>query len=124
MLAHLVCFEVWFVYGMPYRLVVALVTSHSQVLSNSSVSSGVGVYWMFYSGGDYEPVQLPQGLPAGAAAGAAPPEGVEGLRMRPGLAMSQVGVGSRGVCTLVACTGLAAFLLQQGILALQGDAAA
>jgi len=58
-----------------------------QVLSNSSVSSGVGVYWMFYSGGDLEPVATPQGLP-GAEAGAA----VEGLRMRPGLAMSQVGV--------------------------------
>lgn len=58
-----------------------------QVLSNSSVSSGVGVYWMFYSGGDCEPVAAPQGLP-GAKAGAA----VEGLRMRPGLAMSQVRV--------------------------------
>jgi hypothetical protein len=57
-----------------------------QVLSNSSVSSGVGVYWMFYAGGDFEPVSAPEGLP-GAAAGAA----VEGLRMRPGLAMSQVG---------------------------------
>lgn len=57
-----------------------------QVLSNSSVSSGVGVYWMFYAGGDFEPVAAPDGLP-GAAAGAA----VEGLRMRPGLAMSQVG---------------------------------
>jgi hypothetical protein len=56
-----------------------------QVLSNSSVSSGVGVYWMFYSGGDFEAVAAPEGLP-GAAAGAA----VEGLRMRPGLAMSQV----------------------------------
>lgn len=54
-------------------------------MSNSSVSSGVGVYWMFYSGGDFEPVSAPQGLP-GAADGAA----VEGLRMRPGLAMSQV----------------------------------
>ncbi|KAG2445313.1 hypothetical protein HYH02_008779 [Chlamydomonas schloesseri] len=62
-----------------------------QVLSNSSVSSGVGVYWMFYSGGDFEPVQLPQGLPAAGAAVAPPPEGVEGLRMRPGLAMSQDG---------------------------------
>ena len=56
-----------------------------QVLSNSSVSSGVGVYWMFYSGGDFEPVSAPGGLP-GVSAGAA----VEGLRMRPGLAMSQV----------------------------------
>jgi len=56
-----------------------------QVLSNSSVSSGVGVYWMFYSGGDYEAVAAPEGL-AGTAPGAA----VEGLRLRPGLAMSQV----------------------------------
>lgn len=56
-----------------------------QVLANSSVSSGVGVYWMFYSGGDFEAVPAPAGLP-GVAAGAA----VEGLRMRPGLAMSQV----------------------------------
>jgi hypothetical protein len=56
----------------------------SQVLSNSSVSSGVGVYWMFYAGGDYEAVPAPQGLP-GAAEGTP----IEGLRMRPGLAMSQ-----------------------------------
>ena len=41
---------------------------------------------MFYSGGDFEPVPAPPGLP-GAAAG----DAVEGLRMRPGLAMSQVG---------------------------------
>lgn len=40
---------------------------------------------MFYSGGDFEAVPAPPGLP-GAEAGAA----VEGLRMRPGLAMSQV----------------------------------
>jgi hypothetical protein len=60
---------------------------HLQVLSNSSVSSGVGVYWMFYSGGDFEAVPAPPGLP-GAAAG----DAVEGLRMRPGLAMSQVRV--------------------------------
>jgi hypothetical protein len=40
---------------------------------------------MFYSGGDFEAVAAPEGLP-GAAAGAA----VEGLRLRPGLAMSQV----------------------------------
>jgi hypothetical protein len=62
-----------------------------QVLSNSSVSSGVGVYWMFYSGGDFEAVPAPPGLP-GAAAG----DAVEGLRMRPGLAMSQV----RGIVAL------------------------
>jgi hypothetical protein len=58
----------------------------AQVLSNSSVSSGVGVYWMFYSGGDFEPVPAPEGLP-GMAAGQA----YEGVRMRAGLAMSQVG---------------------------------
>jgi hypothetical protein len=56
-----------------------------QVLSNNSVSSGVGVYWMFYSGGDFEAAPVPDGLP-GVQAGVA----VEGLRMRPGLAMSQV----------------------------------
>ncbi|KXZ52088.1 hypothetical protein GPECTOR_10g1111 [Gonium pectorale] len=56
-----------------------------QVLSNGSVSGGVGVYWMFYSGGDYEAVALPEGYPD------APGQGVEGLRMRPGLAMSQDG---------------------------------
>jgi hypothetical protein len=60
--------------------------SRPQVFSNSSVSSGVGVYWMFYTGGDFSPLPAPQGLP-GAEAGAE----VEGLRMRPGLAMSQVG---------------------------------
>eukprot|EP00882_Tetradesmus_deserticola_P025671 GHRQ01028221.1.p1 GENE.GHRQ01028221.1~~GHRQ01028221.1.p1 ORF type:complete len:164 (+),score=56.56 GHRQ01028221.1:1087-1578(+) len=63
-----------------------LSVSDVQVLSNSSVSSGVGVYWMFYSGGDFEAVPAPAGLPGAAAAGGA----VEGLRMRPGLAMSQV----------------------------------
>jgi hypothetical protein len=72
-----------------------------QVLSNGSVSSGVGVYWMFYSGGDFEPVPAPQGLP-GAAEGAA----VEGLRMRPGLAMSQVG----GLCQGLDPSGLCSWL--------------
>jgi hypothetical protein len=33
-----------------------------QILSSSSVSSGTGVYWMFYSGGSYEPVALPAGM--------------------------------------------------------------
>ncbi len=33
-----------------------------QILSNASVSSGEGVYWMFYSGGSFETVQLPAGL--------------------------------------------------------------
>lgn len=60
----------------------------TQVLSNNSVSIGVGVYWMFYTGGDYEAVVAPPGLP-GATAG----QCIEGLRMRPGLAMSQVSGG-------------------------------
>ncbi len=72
----------------------------AQVLSNSSVSSGVGVYWMFYSGGDFEAVAPSDGMPGAeearrqaAAAGVegVPPGAVEGLRLRPGLAMSQVG---------------------------------
>lgn len=60
-----------------------------QVFSNSSVSSGVGVYWMFYTGGDFAPLEAPRGLP-GLDAGAP----VEGLRMRPGLAMSQASGGA------------------------------
>lgn len=59
----------------------------AQVLSNGNVSSGVGVYWMFYTGGDFTPVPVPAGFPGGPhAAGAT----LEGMRMRPGLAMSQV----------------------------------
>jgi hypothetical protein len=68
----------------------------SQVLSNSSVGQGVGVYWMFYSGGDYEPVPVPEGMP-----GAQPGQTLEGLRKRPGLALSQV----RSVRSL-GCTAL------------------
>lgn len=55
------------------------------MLSNSSVSAGVGVYWMFYVGGDFEPVAVPPGMP-----GAVADQTLEGLRMRPGLALSQV----------------------------------
>ncbi|GLC40941.1 hypothetical protein PLESTB_000964300 [Pleodorina starrii] len=67
-----------------------------QVLSNSSVSSGVGVYWMFYAGGDYEPVALPEGFPgssgtSGSGGGGGEKQSIEGLRLRPGLAMSQDG---------------------------------
>ena len=39
-----------------------------QILSNDAVSGGTGVYWMFYSGGSYEEVEMPEGLachPAG-----------------------------------------------------------
>ena len=41
---------------------------------------------MFYSGGDFQPVPAPDNLPARGGA-----ETAEGLRMRPGLAMSQDG---------------------------------
>jgi hypothetical protein len=42
---------------------------------------------MFYSGGDFQPVSAPANLPAHRGA----PATAEGLRMRPGLAMSQDG---------------------------------
>lgn len=64
-----------------------MVVSDVQILSNNAVATGVGVYWMFYSGGSFEEVEAPQGLP-GLQAG----HSVEGLRMRPGLAMSQDGM--------------------------------
>lgn len=60
-----------------------------QILSSTSVSAGEGVYWMFYSGGSFEPVQLPAGL-SQSSMGEAGGE-LEGLRLRPGLAMSQDG---------------------------------
>lgn len=60
--------------------------SDVQILSNSSVSSGVGVYWCFYSGGSFEQVELPESLRSGDA-----PALREGVRLRPGLAMSQDG---------------------------------
>lgn len=49
-----------------------------QVISNSSVDSGVGVYWMFYSGADFSVVG--QG-----------DRKEKGLLVRPGLALSQDG---------------------------------
>lgn len=61
--------------------------SDVQILSNSSVSTGVGVYWCFYSGGNYEAVEVPDSLRDLAGIDAS----VEGLRLRPGLAMSQDG---------------------------------
>lgn len=50
-------------------------SAHLQILSNNAVATGVGVYWMFYSGGSFEEVEAPQGLP-GLQAG----HSVEGLR--------------------------------------------
>ncbi|GAX80376.1 hypothetical protein CEUSTIGMA_g7815.t1 [Chlamydomonas eustigma] len=85
--------------------------SDVQIMSNSSVESGVGVFWMFYSGGDFQPISIPSNLPSSPdhvqppghkdsshsadqterASPSQPVRTVEGLRMRPGLAMSQDG---------------------------------
>lgn len=48
-----------------------------------------GVYWLYYSGGDAEELLLPEllAVPGGPQPGTV----VEGLRQRPGLAMSQDG---------------------------------
>jgi hypothetical protein len=63
--------------------------SDVQLLSNSSVGTGAGVYWMFYSGGSFEAAAVPEGL--ARLAGVEPGTEVEGMRLRPGLAMSQDG---------------------------------
>jgi hypothetical protein len=46
-----------------------------QIFSSDSVNTGVGVYWMFYTGGNFEEAAVPSGMPA-------LPEGkhIEGLR--------------------------------------------
>jgi hypothetical protein len=62
----------------------SVAVSDVQMFSSSSVNGGAGVYWMFYSGCDYSPVEVPDGVP-GCAGGVA-----EGVCGRPGLAMSQV----------------------------------
>ena len=81
-----------------------------QLLANASPGGASGVYWMFYSGGSFEEVELPPGLSSapppvasfsdegdagvpstsvsGSSGGATL---VEGLRTRPGLAFSQDG---------------------------------
>ncbi|KAF5843522.1 glycosyl hydrolase [Dunaliella salina] len=69
-----------------------------QVLGNSAVNQGVGVYWCFYSGGNFEEIAIPDSMPgassliqAQASNSPGSPAVVEGLRTRPGLAMSQDG---------------------------------
>ena len=54
-----------------------------QVLSSGAVASGVGVYWMFYTGADFGAVPPPTAAPGGVAA--------PGRRTLPGLALSQDG---------------------------------
>lgn len=46
-----------------------------QILSNNAVATGVGVYWMFYSGASFEDVEAPDGFP-----GLQAHDSVEGLR--------------------------------------------
>lgn len=46
-----------------------------QMFSNDAVNTGVGVYWMFYSGGSFEEAAVPSGFP-----GAEPGVQAEGLR--------------------------------------------
>lgn len=76
--------------------------SDVQILSSGAVSAGAGVYWMFYSGGCWEAAPPPDGLPLPASVSSAeglggepdasPPNPLEGLRTRAGLALSQDGV--------------------------------
>eukprot|EP00873_Tetraselmis_striata_P025374 jgi/Tetstr1/445638/TSEL_003443.t1 len=61
-----------------------LAASDVQVMGDSD--AGAGVFWMFYSGADWEAVEVPDGL-----SGSIDEKEVEGLRMRPGLALSQDG---------------------------------
>lgn len=77
--------------------------SDVQILSNSSVTGGTGVYWAFYSGGSYEEVETPPGLISSDDLGDVNADFEEitvngnkkimreGVRLRPGLAMSQDG---------------------------------
>ena len=68
----------------------AMQVSDVQIFSNSSVNSGTGVFWKFYSGGDFTPISLAgSGLPSSSSSLSS--REVEGVRMRPGLAMSQDG---------------------------------
>jgi predicted GH43/DUF377 family glycosyl hydrolase len=65
-----------------------LSVSDVQLLSTGAVSGEPGgVYWCFYGGGDFEEVEVPEKL-AGDNGSAVT---MEGLRVRPGLAMSQDG---------------------------------
>jgi hypothetical protein len=63
----------------------SVAVSDVQLLSSDNVGGGGGVYWMFYTGCDYQPLHVPEGWP-GLPAGSQ----LEGLCARPGLAMSQV----------------------------------
>jgi len=61
-----------------------LAVSDVQVFGD--MGDGAGVFWMFYQGADYEALPVP-----GSMTESLGEEDLEGLRMRPGLAMSQDG---------------------------------
>jgi hypothetical protein len=65
----------------------SVAVSDVQLFSSGNPGDGGGVYWMFYTGCDYQPLSVPEGWP-GLPGGAQ----LEGLCARPGLAMSQVGL--------------------------------
>lgn len=60
--------------------------SPSDVQVMGADDAGAGVFWMFYTGADWEAVSVPDVL-----SGSFDQAEVEGLRMRPGLALSQDG---------------------------------
>eukprot|EP00850_Spirogloea_muscicola_P013411 SM000091S24569 [mRNA] locus=s91:24539:26410:- [translate_table: standard] len=60
------------------------------IMSSQKVRAQAGVYWMYYSGGDAEELDLPAAY-AGLGYSGKVGQRVEGLRMRPGLAMSNDG---------------------------------
>ena len=64
-----------------------------QILSSASLAGSGGVYWMFYAGGDFEPIEMPQSLlDIGLDTKGEGAKAIEGLRTRPGVALSQDGV--------------------------------
>ena len=69
--------------------------SDVQILANSAVG-GTGVYWCFYSGGNFEESEIPQSMLSSVddeagQAGTSRRITREGVTLRPGLAMSQDG---------------------------------
>ncbi|KAK9838636.1 hypothetical protein WJX74_000352 [Apatococcus lobatus] len=65
---------------------MALSVSDVQIFASGDGQDSAGVYWMYYSGSNFEEAEMPQGL-----AGSQSQSAAEGLRLRPGLAMSQDG---------------------------------
>ncbi len=68
-----------------------------QVLSSGAVAAGVGVYWLFYTGADFNPAPPVRAAGADTQAPAGPD--APGRRMLPGLALSQDGCELRSAHT-------------------------